>query len=76
MKKIVGTALAFVVVGAALDLLGVQGVVPRTVFIAVMVSSLGYMASRDREHGERSELGGYRGGRGRSREEGQHGTHA
>ena len=46
MKKIILLALGFVVLGFALDEFGVKGAVPRAVFLAVMLSSLGWMASR------------------------------
>lgn len=47
MKKVVGVMLLFVAAGFALDLLGVHGTIPRTVLIATMISSLGYVASRE-----------------------------
>ena len=46
MTKIVLVALGFVVLGFVLDWFGVTGNVPRTVFLAVMLSSLGLMATR------------------------------
>ncbi|MCR6492158.1 hypothetical protein [Cellulomonas sp. P24] len=47
MKKIIAVALAFIAVGFVLDLLRIQGIVPRTLYFATMLSTMSWVASRE-----------------------------
>lgn len=44
--KFVGVGIAFILIGVALDSLGVHDPISRTVFLAMMVLSMGYVAGR------------------------------
>jgi hypothetical protein len=43
----VAVALAFIAVGFVLDLFRVQGIVPRTLYFATMLSTMSWVASRE-----------------------------
>jgi hypothetical protein len=47
MKKMAAVWLVFIAIGLALDLLRIEGNVPRALFFAAMLGTMGWVASRE-----------------------------